>query len=134
MMRALEALTAEKHRCAESEGKPAKTQAGPDRGQIELPLTDRNHDPTISLHLAGEWLAPPGDPLFVPSPRPELPEKASVSVARLNSGGFVAYVRAPSGSGAYSTMALLFGDASELPPHHLPKDLVNRIEALLRGR
>jgi hypothetical protein len=134
MMRALEARIAESRRCAESEGKPlANTQVSPDRGQIELPLTDRNHEPTITLRLAGEWLAPPGDPLFVPSPGAELPEIASISVAKLDNGGLLAYVRAGNGDG-YSTMALLFGDPAELAPQDLPLDLVKRIEGLIRGR
>jgi hypothetical protein len=102
------------------------------RRQIELELTDRNHEPAVSLQLAGEWLAPPGDPLFVPSPGAELPENASLSVARLKNGAFLAYVRVPRGGDACSTMALLFGDPAELPPQNLSIDLVNTIQALVR--
>jgi hypothetical protein len=133
MIRALEARTAENRRGAASLEIPvANIQAGPNRGQIELELTDRNHEPAITLRLAGEWLAPPGDPLFVPSLGAELPENASLSVARLKSGAFLAYVRVPRGGDACSTMALIFGDPAELPPQTLSIDLVNTIQVLIR--
>jgi len=132
LLRALGPLPADQRGDAEPvEECLAGGKAGPDCRQIELELTDRSHEPAVSLQLAGEWLAPPGDPLSVPSPEAELPENASLSVARLSSGGFLAYVRAAREGDAYSTIALLFGDPSELVPYNLPADLVKRIEALI---
>jgi hypothetical protein len=129
LVRALERFTADQRRHAESAGgHVANLEAGTDRAQIELPLTDRNHEPTISVQMRGEWLVPPEDPIDVPSSGAELSEIARVSVARLNGGALLAYVRVLTGGDAHSTMALIFGDPSELVPQNLPLDLVNKIE------
>jgi hypothetical protein len=81
--------------------------------------------------MRGEWLVPPEEPMIGPSSGAELPEIASVSIARLNSGALLAYVRASRGGDGYTTMALVFGDAAALASQNLPLDLVKRIEVLV---